>query len=105
MTPVTADRGPDSRRGHPRAARADPLAGRPAERSPRESAQGEQPGGVAEDLEPGARTDALQQHMSGWFADGGIVYDETIVDGIENTVDAFLSMMRGANTGKMLVRI
>ncbi len=39
------------------------------------------------------------------FADGGIVYDETIVDGIENTVDAFLSMMRGANTGKMLVRI
>lgn len=47
----------------------------------------------------------FQQKMSGWFAEGGIVYDETIVDGIENTVDAFLSMMRGANTGKMLVRV
>ena len=29
----------------------------------------------------------------------------TIVDGIDNAVDAFLGMMRGENTGKMLVRI
>ncbi|WP_433675170.1 NADP-dependent oxidoreductase [Microbacterium gorillae] len=43
--------------------------------------------------------------MGGWFAAGQIAYDETIVDGIENTVDAFLNMMRGANTGKMLVRV
>ncbi len=43
--------------------------------------------------------------MSQWFADGKIVYDETIVDGIENTVDAFVNMMKGANIGKMLVRI
>lgn len=43
--------------------------------------------------------------MSEWFAAGKIAYDETVVDGIENTVDAFISMMRGANTGKMLVRI
>ncbi|KQQ01560.1 MULTISPECIES: NADP-dependent oxidoreductase [unclassified Rathayibacter] len=43
--------------------------------------------------------------MSGWFAEGSIAYDETVVDGIENAVDAFLSMMRGANTGKMVVRL
>lgn len=43
--------------------------------------------------------------MTGWFAEGRIAYDETIVDGIEHTVDAFLDMMRGANTGKMLVRV
>lgn len=43
--------------------------------------------------------------MTEWFAAGEIAYDETIVDGIEHTVDAFLDMMRGANTGKMLVRI
>ncbi|MWV49594.1 zinc-binding dehydrogenase [Rathayibacter sp. VKM Ac-2803] len=43
--------------------------------------------------------------MAGWFAEGRIAYDETIVDGIENAVDAFLSMMRGGNTGKMLVRL
>ncbi|MFK4790374.1 NADP-dependent oxidoreductase [Microbacterium sp. ZW T5_56] len=45
------------------------------------------------------------EKMTGWFGDGQIAYDETIVDGIEHTVDAFLEMMRGANTGKMLVRI
>lgn len=47
----------------------------------------------------------FQEKMTGWFAAGEIAYDETIVDGIENTVDAFLQMMRGANTGKMLVRV
>ena len=45
------------------------------------------------------------EKMTGLFAGGKIVYDETIVDGIENTVDAFIQMMHGANTGKMLVRI
>ena len=45
------------------------------------------------------------ERMGKWFSEGKIAYDETIVDGIENTVDAFLGMMRGANTGKMLVRI
>ncbi|UQN15479.1 NADP-dependent oxidoreductase [Gulosibacter sp. ACHW.36C] len=47
----------------------------------------------------------FQQHMSSWFGEGKIAYDETIVDGIDHSVDAFLEMMRGANTGKMLVRI
>lgn len=47
----------------------------------------------------------FSEKMAGWFAEGRIAYDETIVDGIENTVDAFLDMMHGANTGKMLVRI
>lgn len=45
------------------------------------------------------------ERMTAWFAEGKIAYDETVVDGIENTVDAFLAMMRGANTGKMLVRV
>jgi hypothetical protein len=47
----------------------------------------------------------FQEKMTGWFGEGKIVFDETIVDGIDNTVDAFIDMMRGANTGKMLVRI
>lgn len=47
----------------------------------------------------------FSEKMTRWSAEGRIAYDETIVDGIENTVDAFLDMMRGANTGKMLVRV
>ncbi|MGW0777260.1 NADP-dependent oxidoreductase [Streptomyces sp. NPDC002835] len=45
------------------------------------------------------------RQAAAWIADGSLVADETVVDGIENAVDAFLSMMRGANTGKMLVRL
>lgn len=47
----------------------------------------------------------FQERASAWVAAGELVFDETIVDGIENTIDAFLDMMRGANLGKMLVRI
>ncbi|MGA7206638.1 MAG: NADP-dependent oxidoreductase, partial [Specibacter sp.] len=42
--------------------------------------------------------------MGEWFTAGKIAYDETVVDGIENAVDALLGMMRGENTGKMVVR-
>lgn len=48
---------------------------------------------------------AFQERAAEWFAAGELAYDETIVDGIEHTVDAFIDMMGGANTGKMLVRI
>jgi len=46
----------------------------------------------------------FRELMTGWFADGKIAYDETVVDGIENAPQAFVDMMRGANTGKMVVR-
>ncbi len=36
---------------------------------------------------------------------GAVVPDETVVDGFDHVVDAFLGMLGGANTGKMLVRI
>ena len=40
-----------------------------------------------------------------WVASGEIIFDETVVEGIDNSVDAFLDLMRGANVGKMLVKI
>lgn len=40
-----------------------------------------------------------------WVASGELVYDETVVEGIDNTVDAFLDLMKGANVGKMIVKI
>jgi NADPH-dependent curcumin reductase CurA len=38
-------------------------------------------------------------------ASGDFVWNETVVDGIDNALDAFYGLMRGANTGKMLVKV
>ncbi|MEV0400261.1 NADP-dependent oxidoreductase [Actinoallomurus sp. NPDC050550] len=45
------------------------------------------------------------QLAAGWLNDGSLQYEETIVDGIDNTVEAFLGLLKGANTGKMLIRL
>ena len=37
--------------------------------------------------------------------DGGLVMDETVVDGISHAGEAFVTMLRGGNTGKMVVRL
>ena len=47
----------------------------------------------------------FQERMGAWLAAGEIAYDETVVEGVENAVAAFLGMMRGENVGKMVVRI
>ncbi|ASU85112.1 NADP-dependent oxidoreductase [Nocardiopsis gilva YIM 90087] len=51
------------------------------------------------------RFDAFAAEVGEWLSKGDFVYDETVVDGIEQTRDAFLDMLRGANVGKMLVRV
>lgn len=43
--------------------------------------------------------------MAGWLRDGKVSYDETFVDGLENAPRAFIDMMKGANRGKMIVRL
>ncbi|QIB43990.1 NADP-dependent oxidoreductase [Streptomyces aureoverticillatus] len=42
---------------------------------------------------------------AGMLADGTLRTEETVVDGIERAPEAFLGVLRGANTGKMLVRL
>ncbi|WDF33097.1 NADP-dependent oxidoreductase [Arthrobacter agilis] len=56
--------------------------------------------GQHQDLQP-----EFAEKMTGWLTDGSVVFDETVVDGIDHAVEAFLTMMAGGNTGKMLVRI
>ncbi|MEV7772333.1 NADP-dependent oxidoreductase [Kitasatospora sp. NPDC086791] len=43
--------------------------------------------------------------VAGWLASGELRHEETVVDGFEHTAEAFLDLLRGANTGKMLVRL
>ncbi|GAA0603784.1 NADP-dependent oxidoreductase [Streptomyces crystallinus] len=45
------------------------------------------------------------QEVAGWIASGELKYGETVVEGVENGVDAFLGMLRGENTGKMVVSL
>ncbi|WP_405422773.1 NADP-dependent oxidoreductase [Streptomyces erythrochromogenes] len=49
--------------------------------------------------------DELEDFLVPHLRTGRIGTDTTVVQGFEHTVDAFLGMLRGENTGKMLVRI
>ena len=40
-----------------------------------------------------------------WLGDGRLQSRETFADGIDGAVDAFLGVLRGENTGKMVVRL
>lgn len=43
--------------------------------------------------------------VGGWLADGRIVAEETVVDGLDHAVDAFIGLLRGQNTGKMIISL
>ncbi|MFD8379170.1 NADP-dependent oxidoreductase [Streptomyces sp. NPDC059679] len=45
------------------------------------------------------------EEVGGWLRDGKLHYRETVVKGLDNAVDAFLGMLRGANIGKMIVAL
>ncbi|MFE4666683.1 NADP-dependent oxidoreductase [Streptomyces sp. NPDC056716] len=45
------------------------------------------------------------QEVGPWIASGALKHRETVVDGVENTLEAFLGVLRGDNTGKMIVRL
>ncbi|MFD4480504.1 MAG: NADP-dependent oxidoreductase [Streptomyces sp.] len=43
--------------------------------------------------------------VGAWIRSGELKYNETFVEGVENGVEAFLGMLRGENTGKMVVSL
>ena len=53
-----------------------------------------------EDLRP-----EFEQQVAGWLRTGELVSKQTVVDGLDHAVDAFLGLLSGANVGKMLVRL
>ncbi|MGW7194807.1 NADP-dependent oxidoreductase [Streptomyces chryseus] len=45
------------------------------------------------------------EEVSAWIRSGELKYSETVVKGIENGYDAFVGLLRGENTGKMIVSL
>ena len=43
--------------------------------------------------------------MKAWIAGGEVHVRETVVEGLDNAVDAFIGLFSGRNTGKMIVRL
>ena len=47
----------------------------------------------------------FHRDMGGWIASGQVKSRETIREGLEAAPEAFLNLFRGANIGKMLMRL
>ncbi|GAA2714821.1 MULTISPECIES: NADP-dependent oxidoreductase [Streptomyces] len=45
------------------------------------------------------------EEVGGWIRSGELVVRETVYEGIDRAVDAFLGLLRGENTGKMIVKL
>jgi NADPH-dependent curcumin reductase CurA len=51
------------------------------------------------------RLGEFYQDMGGWIASGQVKSRDTVREGLDQTLDAFLGLFSGANTGKMLVKL
>jgi NADPH-dependent curcumin reductase CurA len=49
--------------------------------------------------------DQFRAEMTQWIKDGVIKWEETVENGVENAPTAFLNLFKGANKGKMLVKL
>jgi NADPH-dependent curcumin reductase CurA len=53
----------------------------------------------------GARMRDFIGEVGGWLAEGHLHHRETVVEGLERAPEAFIGLLRGENTGKMLVKL
>ena len=47
----------------------------------------------------------FQSDMAKWLREDKLQWEDTIIEGIENTPEAFIGLFSGENIGKMLVRV
>lgn len=48
---------------------------------------------------------AFYSEMSEWLAAGKIHYKEQVVEGLENTINAFIGLLEGKNFGKLVIKL
>ncbi|MDQ0200785.1 NADP-dependent oxidoreductase [Neobacillus ginsengisoli] len=53
----------------------------------------------------GSRFGEGARELAGWLKEGKLKYEETITEGFDHTIDAFLDLFKGANLGKALVKV
>ena len=56
-------------------------------------------------VDHGHRLPDMIADVTGWLRDGKLTHAETVVDGLDRAPGAFIDLLRGGNTGKMLVRL
>jgi NADPH-dependent curcumin reductase CurA len=56
-------------------------------------------------LDHNDRLPDMVREVGGWLASGELVAEETVAEGLDNAPAAFIGMLRGENTGKMVVRL
>ncbi|MEO7650726.1 MAG: NADP-dependent oxidoreductase, partial [Bryobacteraceae bacterium] len=52
-----------------------------------------------------ARSGEARSDLSAWYREGKLKLREDIGEGLENAPSIFIGMLRGANTGKQLVKV
>jgi NADPH-dependent curcumin reductase CurA len=53
----------------------------------------------------GDMRDQFLSEMIPWIVDGKVKSQETVFEGIDNALDAFLGLFSGENFGKMVVKL
>lgn len=53
----------------------------------------------------GHRYNEFSEQMAKWLIAGDIKYKEQVVEGLENSVNAFIGLLKGDNFGKLVVRV
>ncbi len=51
------------------------------------------------------RTPDMVSEVGGWLSEGKLFHTETVVEGLDQAPAAFINLLRGHNTGKMIVRL
>jgi NADPH-dependent curcumin reductase CurA len=51
------------------------------------------------------RQDEFEKEVGGYFRAGRLINQETVVEGIDQAVGAFIGLFSGRNMGKMVVKL